>query len=289
MQRDAFSRCHPAVNFLFYLGAIGFGVVIQHPAYLAVGFLASAGYLAMRQPRKVFKTLLGLLPVFLILAVVNPLFNTYGEKILFSLFGRPYTWEALAHGMAVGAMFVIMLLWFMTYSQVLTADKFLSLFSGLIPSVAMLLTMVLRLIPNLIRKAEQLLVSRRSIGKGISGEASSREKMKNGMSLVSALTDWLLEGSIVTGDSMRARGYGTARRTSFQIYRFAARDAMLVGMMLALAAAVLIFGSFEAGYTPQWKIDTPGWGLCFYGLFVCIPMILQGKEELQWRISLSKI
>ena len=88
---------------------------------------------------------------------------------------------------------------------------------------------------------------------------------------------------------MRARGYGTARRTSFQIYRFAARDAMLVGMMLALAAAVLIFGSFEAGYTPQWKIDTPGWGLCFYGLFVRIPMILQGKEELQWRISLSKI
>ena len=62
MQRDAFSRCHPAVNFIFYLGAIGFGVVIQHPAYLAMGFLASAGYFALRNPRKAFKTLLGLQP-----------------------------------------------------------------------------------------------------------------------------------------------------------------------------------------------------------------------------------
>ena len=31
---DGFSDCHPAVNFLFFVGAIGFGVVIQHPAYV---------------------------------------------------------------------------------------------------------------------------------------------------------------------------------------------------------------------------------------------------------------
>ena len=289
MQRDAFSRCHPAVNFIFYLGAIGFGVVIQHPAYLAMGFLASAGYFALRNPRKAFKTLLGLLPVFVVLAGVNPLFNTYGEKAVFFLFGRPYTWEALAHGMAVGGMFVIMLLWFMTYSQVLTADKFLSLFSWLIPSLALLLTMVLRLIPNLIRKANQILVSRRSIGKGVPEAASKKQRMKDGMNLVSALTDWLLEGSIITADSMRSRGYGTARRTSFQIYRFTARDGVLVGILLSLAAAVILLGGFEASYTPTWVMQSPGWGLLFYGAYLFVPMILQGKEELQWHISLSRI
>lgn len=289
MKRDAFSQCHPAVNFIFYLGAIGFGVVIQHPAYLAVGFAASAGYYAMRNIRTFLKTLLGLLPVFVILAGINPLFNTYGSRVLFSLFGRPYTWEALAHGMAVGAMFVVMMLWFLTYSQVLTSDKFLSLFSGLIPSLALLLTMVLRLIPNLMRKARQLLGSRRSIGKGVSGDAPLRQRLTEGMGLVSALTDWLLEGSIITADSMRSRGYGTARRTHFQIYRFTLRDGLLLAILLILAAATVALGGFGASYTPQWQIDPPGWGLAAYGAYLCIPMILQGKEELQWRISISGI
>lgn len=31
MTADAFSNCHPAVNFLFFVGAIGFSVLIQHP------------------------------------------------------------------------------------------------------------------------------------------------------------------------------------------------------------------------------------------------------------------
>ena len=33
MRYDAFSKCHPLTNFLFFLGAIGFCVVIQHPLY----------------------------------------------------------------------------------------------------------------------------------------------------------------------------------------------------------------------------------------------------------------
>ena len=42
MTSDAFSNRHPAVNFLFFLGAIGFAVLIQHPAYLIAGALGAA-------------------------------------------------------------------------------------------------------------------------------------------------------------------------------------------------------------------------------------------------------
>lgn len=42
-----------------------------------------------------------LLPMFLALTVVNPLFNTYGERVLFHVFGRPYTVEALLYGAAI--------------------------------------------------------------------------------------------------------------------------------------------------------------------------------------------
>ena len=42
MEMDAFSKRHPAVNFLFFLGAIGCAVVIQHPAYVLAGLVCAA-------------------------------------------------------------------------------------------------------------------------------------------------------------------------------------------------------------------------------------------------------
>ena len=42
--KDAFSKYHPAVNFLFFVGAIGCSVVIQHPAYLLAGACCGTFY-----------------------------------------------------------------------------------------------------------------------------------------------------------------------------------------------------------------------------------------------------
>ena len=55
MKQDAFSRCHPAVNFLYFVGAIGFGVVIQHPAYMLAAVLGAAAYFLLLKGNKAFK------------------------------------------------------------------------------------------------------------------------------------------------------------------------------------------------------------------------------------------
>ena len=231
---DAFSKCHPAVNFLFFMGAIGMSVVVQHPAYLLSGAVTGAVYYLLLNGAKGWKTILSLLPMFVILTVINPLFNTLGATPLFHLFGRPYTWEALLYGGAVAGMFVIMMLWFGCYNKVLTGDKFTSLFGNLIPSVSLLLVMVFRLVPNLIAKTRQILGTRRSIGKGVGEGSSVKERIADGMTVIGALTTWALEGGIVTGDSMRARGYGSAKRSSFAIYRMTAVDWVLLAVMAAL-------------------------------------------------------
>ena len=210
---DAFSKCHPAVNFLFFVGAIGMSVVIQHPVFLLVGIVTGAVYYLLLNGRKGWKTILGLLPMFLILTAINPLLNTMGETPLWYPFGRPYTLEALFYGGALASMFVIMMLWFGCYNKVLTSDKFTSLFGSLIPSISLLLVMILRLIPNFIRKTQGIIGARKSIGKGAGEGASTKEKVRDGMTVLSAMTSWALEGSVVTGDSMRARGYGSAKRT----------------------------------------------------------------------------
>ena len=290
--KDAFSKCHPAVNFLFFAGAIGTSVLIQHPMYLLVGILTGATYYLLLNGRKGWKMLLGMAMLFLFLMVINPLFNTFGETPLCYLFGRPYTLEALRYGAVLGGVFVTMLIWFGCYNKVLTSDKFTSLFGNLIPAISLLLVMVFRMVPNLMRKAAQFSGARKCIGKGAGENAATKEKLSDGMTVLGALTSWALEGSVVTGDSMRSRGYGTAKRSSFMIYRLGITDwtlLIVIPSLLALVIAAACLGQMAATYMPEFYISPPSWGIVPYGIYLLIPIALHTKEAIQWHISRSKI
>ena len=186
--QDAFAKRHPAVNFAFFLGAIGCAVVIQHPAYVVLGIVCGCAYYLLLHRNKGLLGIAGMLPICFILIFMNPLFNTYGEHVLFWYFGRPYTLEALLYGLAIGGVFLQMLLWFGCYNAVLTSDKFTALFGNVIPALSLLLVMVLRLIPNLMRKAAQIAGARKSIGKGAAEGDTNKEKLEDGMSILGALT-----------------------------------------------------------------------------------------------------
>ena len=289
---DAFSKYHPAVSFLFFAGAICAAVMIQHPAFLLTGIVTGAIYYLLLSGRKGWKLILGLLPLFLFVAAINPLFNTYGQTRLFTLFGRPYTLEALYYGGAAAAVFVEMILWFGCYQKVLTSDKFTCLFGDLIPSISLLLVMVFRMVPNLLRKAAQVAGARRSIGKGAAEQAGTREKLLDGTAVLGALTGWALEGSVLTGDSMRSRGYGTAKRSSFMIYRMTVADwglLILLPLLLALVIVAACQGQMRASYTPLFSAAPLSWGVFPYALYLLIPTLLHTKETFLWHISRSKI
>ena len=296
MGMDAFSKRHPIVNFIFFLGAIGFGVMIQHPAYLAVGFFSSVSYYLLLTGRKGLKNLCWMGLFFLVMTAINPLFNIYGKTRLFSVFGRPYTLEGIFYGAAIAGALVIMLIWFGCYNAVLTSDKFTCLFGNLIPALSLLLVMVLRLIPNLMRKAAQFLGARKCIGMGGSEQAPRREQVMGGMTILSALTDWALEGSVVTGDAMRSRGYGSAKRSSFVVYRMTGIDLALLVMQCVLLLGILsavVTGGITAEFTPDLFIaPVQGFqvlGFLSYCGYLMIPTILHIKETVQWHISKSKI
>ena len=287
MKQDGFSGFHPLVNFLFFLAAIGSVVVIQHPFYLLVSMAAGVCYYGMLQGRTGILHLLGLFPMAVLIGLMNPLFNTYGEHILFSLFGRPYTLEALLYGSVLAGIFLDMMIWFGCYNHVLTSDKFTSLFGGLIPSLSLLLVMILRMIPGFIRKAKQIAGARKSIGKGTAGSLS--EKLRDGVTILSVMTDWVLEGSITTADSMRARGYGSGRRTSYRKYRMTGRDLIVLAIMAVLVACTVFCGDFEAAFTPKISIAPLNWAIGTYGALMFLPALIELKEALQWRILRSGI
>lgn len=297
MNRDTFSTYNPIINFTFYIGAIVFGVFFMHPAFLICALLLSSAYYLSIKGTAGLKSILAMIPIFLMLSILNPLLNTAGDTVLFTWMGdRPYTLEALLYGTALGAMFVSVIVWFASYNAVMTSDKFIYIFGRVIPYVSLVLTMVLRLVPNYWRKIGQISGARKCIGKG-ADSGTKRERAEDGLTIISALTTWAFEGGIITADSMRSRGYGSGKRTSFSIYSFGKRDKLFLTGMLVLACVIIIAafkGGMTATYTPQLYIAGADnmWtiiGTTAYFIFLAIPTVLNVVEVITWRILRSKI
>lgn len=295
--RDAFTTYNPIVNMVFFLGAIVFGMFFVHPAFLACSVILAFSYYITVQKGKGLKFLFAMIPLFILLSLINPLFNPNGETVIFTYFGgRPYTMEALFYGIALAAMFVSIMTWFASYNAVMTSDKFMYIFGKAAPSISLVLSMILRLIPNFQRKAVQIASARKCVGKAGDGGARE-EKIENGMTVVSALTSWALEGGIITADSMRSRGYGSGIRSSFAIYRFDGRDITVLTLMLIMAATVIVcslMGGTGVTYTPNLEfsqLDNPFTivGAISYFVFLAIPTVLNITEAIIWHILRSKI
>lgn len=291
MRAGAFARSHPAVSFSYFAVVIVLSVVLLHPAYLVLSALGGGACWLCLRGRQALPTFGFLAGAFVLVAGLNPLFNTLGATPLFFLLGRPYTWEALCYGMALGAMFAAVSLWFLCYGAVISADRFTSLFGRLIPSVSLLLVMVLRLVPGYRRRARQITAARRSIGMAASGSLSRR--LRGALTVLAALCGWALEGAVVTADSMRARGYGTAPRTSFQLYHFTGRDAalaVLAAALTGLSIAGAAGGRAAVQFIPALAVAVPSpWGLGAYALLMLLPTLLHLREELLWHILRSGI
>ena len=334
MRPDAFSTHHPAVTLTFFVGVIVLCVLVQQPIVHAVGLIGAVLYYLCLRGRHAWRLLVAMALALVMLAAINPLFNTLGDTVLFTYLGtRPYTLEALAYGASTATMFVSVMLWFVCYAQVMSTDKFTYLFGRRAPALTLVLTMTLRLVPSYARKARQISTARRCAGLSMT-QGSVRERARDGASLLSALTSWALEGAVTTADSMRSRGYGTKGGGDFSTpalrasarndrgwalrsawydggqalsstwhdsgrylqCRFRMRDALLLVLMLAcilVACAALASGALAISYVPA--IDIPalpplGIGaLVACTVLVFVPSVIDAREAIAWRSSLSSI
>ncbi len=289
MKHDRFIQGHPLVSFLYFVTVILMGTMIRHPAYVVASCVAGAVYFALLRGRELFRLLLMLLPLVLLVTLLNPLFNTKGVTVLFVLFGRKVTLEALLYGAVTGGIFLLTFLWFGCYSYVMTTEKFISLFANLIPSLSLLLVMVLRMIPELGRKLRHIIEARSGIGKGASSQEALSRRLGHGVTSLSILTDRALEGSVVTADSMTARGYGCGKRSSFQENKWRRSDILTLCTLLLLLILSLCFGDPRAEFIPRLVIPYPGWGFGAYCMLLCLPIFIYGKEALRWHKLRSKI
>lgn len=294
MKTDAFARFHPAVNFCFFAAAIGLSMFLMHPVFLAVSLLCSGGYLLYLQGGKGFVRQVGyLLPVLLFTAALNPLFNHRGETVLFFLSGgNPVTLEALCYGLLTAVMMGATILWFNCCNAVFTTDKIIYLFGRIIPSLSLLISMTLRFVPRF----KEYLQDTLRVQRAMCPPESKLDTLKQALTAFSATVSWAMEQSIVTADSMKSRGYGSAGRTAYAIYRFERRDgfALLLLAMLAVGTVLpWLSGCVEWEFFPAMAGELLGFGqilsyLSFTGICT-MPLIIDLTEDFKWNSLRSKI
>ena len=293
---DSFSYYHPAVNFYYFLFVIFCSMFFMHPAFLAANFIVSFVYSIVINGKKALKfNFFYCISLFLITSLINPLFNRRGANILFYAFGNPVTMQSVIYGIFTAMIFVSVIWWFSSYNVIMTSDKFVYLFGRLMPSISLVITMVLRLIPRYKTQIKAITSAQKCVGMDLSS-GSFIQRAKNGTKIISVLTSWAMENSIDTADSMKARGYDAATgRTFFSNYRLTKRDIRTLSLMAMLSIIIIsgqIFGAGQISFFPEIVISN----LNFYSaavylsyfLFCMLPLIIDAGEGLSWKFSISK-
>lgn len=293
---DAFSSYHPLVNFLYFALVLIGSMVLMHPAALLLslaGSFAWSVYLGGKETLRFH--LLGMLPMLLLMALINPAFNHEGGTILAYLpSGNPLTLESMLYGVAAAAMLVSVIFWFSCYNRVITSDKFVYLFGRVIPAMSLVLSMLLRFVPKFKAQLKAVSGAQKCIGRDVSN-GSPLQRARHGIRILSILVTWALENAIETADSMKSRGYGLPGRTAFSIYRMEPRDKSALWYLGGLAAYILAMygaGGFGHRYFPTFRLASwDAWsisGLLAYLLLCITPLLIDWREDRRWNTRLQR-
>lgn len=287
----AMERLHPLAAAGYFAGVAAVAMVSMNPVLLGLSLLGS---LALSCRYGGLRGAGGFLLLGLCVAVLNPLVYHNGVTPLLILNGQPITLEALCYGLAAGAMIAGVGCWLRSFSRMMTSDKLMHLLGRVSPKLALLCAMALRCGPLFSRQTAA--IRRAQQGVGLYKEENLPDRIRGNSRVFSILVTWALENSIITADSMAARGYGVGRRTAFARYRFGRRD----GMFLLLTAVLLFppvlglcLGALNVSYYPALRMPAPSLlGALSYGAYAALallPILWEGGESLKWRWLKSRI
>lgn len=287
--KDTFGSYHPSINFIYFVAVIGLSMFLMHPIFLGISLACSLTYAIYLSGAKViYNQLLYSVPLCMVIGLINPLFNHEGMTIIGYLGDNPITLESIYYGCGMAVLFVDVLLWFKCYSYVMTSDKLIYLLGRKIPTLALIFSMTLRMIPLFKKQFQKVMRAQEGMGNRAKGK-NIFAKIKWGMKVLSIMMTWMLENAIDTADSMRSRGYGLKGRSSFSIYSFQRKDRSVLILLVILISSVAIgifYGEMQIRYFPSIKMQPitirSMMTYLAYGLLCILPLSLHIVEDIKW-------
>ena len=285
-----FEERNPAAIAFYYLCVLAITMFSMNPLILCISLL-SAVLCAVVEHSADMRAHLFSVAVFAVAAIINPIAVHKGMTVLFYINNHPFTLEAAVYGLAAGAMITAALYRLRAFSKAMTSDKVMYLFGHISPKTALMLSMTIRYVELLKMRWRSISDTQRALG--LYDDGNLIDAIRGRARVLSILITWTLENGIVTAESMEARGYGSARRTSYATYRMHADDVIFIAVCATLSAVTAVgIVLSRTAYYPQldMEIFTP-WGItggAAFALLSILPLIVNTKEALRWRCLLSK-
>ena len=289
-----FAEINPGVLMIYYLCVIGTAMFCMHPVFIIISLIGGIMLFVTLDKKRSFKLHGAFFSLFLIMALINPVWYHNGVTVLFVVNDSPITLEALLYGVFASGMIISVLYRMRTFAMIMTADKLLFVFGKISPKLSLILSMALRYVPLMRRQTAKIRSSQKALG--LYRGDNIADALKGEARIFSIMATWSLENGIITADSMAARGFTGEHRTSFSLFRFRKTDAVFLALTLAAAVPVIAaaaLGETEFSFYPATdEISRTPSAVCAYisyGVQSVLPVLIEWKEEIRWKFLLSRV
>ncbi|GGA92540.1 energy-coupling factor transporter transmembrane component T [Ornithinibacillus halotolerans] len=262
----------------------------NHPLFLITALLILVFVNLSHDGGKALKKwVLVLILMSVLIILLNPFLVSRGTTILFYFRGKQVTLEATIYGMTMALFIVNVLILSISFHLILNGNRFLYIFSKFLPRTAFLVMMAIRFVPLLKRRLDEISDVHHIRGLSMR-EGNMKNRMTNGMLRLQTGLTWSLEEAIQTADSMKARGYGLGKKTSYIPYYMKKRDWVWLMILCFLFALCIAGGALGYGkiviYPVLGTLQFFGIDWTVFGcmvLLMAFPLWVEGRETLRWR------
>lgn len=233
----AFSEYNPISIFIHFTAMIIIAMFVQNPIIISISLIGAVLFYTSVFCKIPLKTFSFWLLIFVLITLINPIFSHNGETVLIFINGKAITLEALLYGANNALMILAVMIWFLSFSEIMTSDRVMYIFGKISPQLALFVSMTLRYIPLYRRRAIEINNTQKTIGSY--REDNIIDKVKGGTRVLSSLITWSLETSVDTADSFRARGGELNGKSSFSMFKFRKIDTILIIISFLLFSVVI--------------------------------------------------
>lgn len=205
----AFDTYHPAVAAAYVLVTLALTMFSVQPVLIVLSLAGALAYgVLSRGAAACLRALRWQLPTIALIALANPLFSASGSTVLFCLGPRAVYLENIAYGCAMGGLFVASVLWFEAAADMLPQDRVMALAGNAAPTIALMVSMCMRLIPKFVRRGRLIAEVQGVLGVGAGSDGGASDLSRVEGTSVSSSGDAGAAG--FAQDALRQEGAGEA-------------------------------------------------------------------------------
>lgn len=279
---------HPLALLLYFIILFTCTILFSNPIYLlSISIITLSLVLYYTNTKEIALNLKTFLFVGFLFFILNPLTIHEGTHVLFYLLGQPITLEATTYGLYAMILIITMFMIFIVLNFIINNERFLYLFSKITPQISFTISLTLRYITLFTKRLKEIIDVQKTRGTHIKNIDSKfslnniKQKVTQIGTSLKSLLSWSLEEGMTTAEVLKAKNYGTCKRTNYTLFTKNTTDKIMITIYSISIIAIIglrIIGVGGYSYYPtllnplQSTMDI--YGLLFIILILISPHLL---------------